>query len=308
LFLHTPRGEREVTITHAELASHGGGTRSVGRYLNRLEVDGYLEIISNGRIPGTPKQRPNTYRLRTVAERQTWLREQAAAVAAEVEILTVTLGQIGRQDSPEESNPSSLPDPARESARALWLPLLPSATKEIRIEMEVVPMTETRQQRRAMERAAKKAERKQRSGHMAGLETMQKQAVLTRVELDRLEERDAAYMRAAYEHLAAGRVAPSLLAELAELDDWDDEDDENEAAQARLIAAEKAIDAAVPKQEVEDFLINQRGHGRSNEWAIPNEFWWPALDLCDPGVLAAARTELAGLAAAAPASEQEELR
>ena len=50
------------------------------------------------------------------------------------------------------------------------------------------------------------------------------------------------------------------------------------------------IEAAVPESEVRQYLVDVFGFGRNDEWAIPADIIWPALDLCDPDALEQARS------------------
>jgi len=125
LFILAPRNSDEATATVAAIAaSCGGKVRTIRRYLHQLAELDYLDVLDNGATRQGDRfvQRPNTYRILTVAERHA----RRTARAAEVEIITVTLdGQNGSQSLPEESKPSSCAGTAREAARAFWLPLLP---------------------------------------------------------------------------------------------------------------------------------------------------------------------------------------
>ena len=131
LFLFTPRLGREVTMT---VEAFGGADSTIRRHLHRLADLDYIEIIPNGAawIDGRFYQRPNTYRVMTIAERQD--RQRAREIerereAAEVEIVTVLACQTDSLESPEVSISSTCTGAAREAALKVWLPTLPNQTK-----------------------------------------------------------------------------------------------------------------------------------------------------------------------------------
>ena len=43
----------------------------------------------------------------------------------------------------------------------------------------------------------------------------------------------------------------------------------------QLFELERIINAAVPTAEVQQYLIEHFGYGRSDEWAVPVDIWWP---------------------------------
>ena|SRR5215472_4109933 len=144
---------------------------------------------------------------------------------------------------------------------------------------------ETRQQRRAAERAAAKAARKASSGHTDRAEWIAERSLQEAQEY--IDRRNASYQRVAYDRLLVGRVDPALPAEYEALTGQEDESD---AKKTRVMELAAAIEAAVPDSEVRQYLVDVFGFGRSEEWAIPADIIWPALDLCDPDALQQARS------------------
>ena len=135
LFLYTPRQGCEVTMT---VEAFGGSDSTIRRHLHRLADLDYIEIIPNGAAwldGGRFYQRPNTYRVLTIAERRD--RQQAREAerereAAEIEIVTVSLDcQTDSLDSPEVRISSTCTFTARETALAFWLPTLPQEARKI---------------------------------------------------------------------------------------------------------------------------------------------------------------------------------
>jgi hypothetical protein len=102
-----------------------------------------------------------------------------------------------------------------------------------------------------------------------------------------IERHNASYERVAYDRLLAGRVDPALLAEYEALAEQEDGSD---AKKTRVMELAAVIEAAVSESEVRHYLVDVFGFGRSDEWAIPTDIIWPALDLCDPDALQRARS------------------
>ncbi len=124
LFVFTPRLGREVTMT---VEAFGGADSTIRRHLHRLADLDYIEIIPNGAawLDGRFYQRPNTYRVLTIAERQDRQRAREIEQASEIEIITVLACQNDSLESPEARIPSTCTTTAREAALAFWLPTLP---------------------------------------------------------------------------------------------------------------------------------------------------------------------------------------
>jgi hypothetical protein len=131
---------------------------------------------------------------------------------------------------------------------------------------------------------AAKAARKAASGHTARVEWIERNLQETQENIDR---RNASYQRVAYDRLLADRVDPALLAEYEALAEQEDGSD---AKKTRVMELAAVIEAAVPESEVRQYLVDVFGFGRSDEWAIPADIIWPALDLCDPEALEQARS------------------
>jgi hypothetical protein len=116
LFRYTPPGGCEVTMP---IDAIEGSASTIRRHLHRLAELDYIEIIQNGAawIDGRFYQRPNTYRVLTVAERHDRQRAREVERQAEVELLTVSIAcQNDSLDSPEVRIPSACTAAAREAA------------------------------------------------------------------------------------------------------------------------------------------------------------------------------------------------
>ena len=128
LIRYAPPGHASFKRQADTMTGPGRKLRSVWRHVAELEAGDWLEVTRQPCrwIAGKRYQPPNTYRILTVGQRHARQLTRAAETATEVELLVC---QIGTVASAEESNlPLSLTEsvPAREAARARWLPTLPS--------------------------------------------------------------------------------------------------------------------------------------------------------------------------------------